>query len=176
MNKSNIKPWYKVWWILGVIVLAVLMIIAIASSSNDKNASSRSTNTSKVTSNHKASNSESDVSSDTDSNDEGSSDATSEQENALDNAETYANTMHMSKKRIYAQLTSSYGNKFAASDAKYAVDHLTDVDWNNNALETAKTYVNTLHMSRNAVYGQLTSSYGDQFTASQAQYAVNHLK
>ena len=30
-------------------------------------------------------------------------------------------------------------------------------------------------MSRSAIYDQLTSSYGEQFTAEEAQYAVDNL-
>lgn len=52
---------------------------------------------------------------------------------------------------------------------------MTDVDWNANALEKAKQYYYDMAMSKSAVYDQLTSSYGEQFTASQAQYAIDHL-
>lgn len=44
-----------------------------------------------------------------------------------------------------------------------------------NALTKGLQYANQLHMSKKAVYDQLTSSYGEQFTASQAQYAIDHL-
>nr|WP_252892818.1 Ltp family lipoprotein [Lentilactobacillus otakiensis] len=33
----------------------------------------------------------------------------------------------------------------------------------------------TCQCQKNAIYDQLTSSYGESFTASQAQYAINHL-
>ena len=44
--------------------------------------------------------------------------------NALIKAEIYSNEMHMSKNAIYEQLISEYGEKFTASEAKYAVDNL----------------------------------------------------
>ena len=83
--------------------------------------------------------------------------------------------LHMSKQAIYDQLTSSYGEGFPADAAQYAVDNMTGVDWNANALEKAKQYYYDMAMSKSAVYDQLTSSYGEQFTASQAQYAIDHL-
>lgn len=85
------------------------------------------------------------------------------------------NQLHMSKQAIYDQLTSSYGEGFPADAAQYAVDNMTGVDWNANALEKAKQYYYDMAMSKSAVYDQLTSSYGEQFTASQAQYAIDHL-
>ena len=94
--------------------------------------------------------------------------------NALATAESYSETMHMSKKGIYDQLTSEYGENFPADAAQYAIDNIK-VDWNANALETAKTYYKDMSMSKNAVYDQLISEYGEQFTESEAQYAIDHL-
>lgn len=94
--------------------------------------------------------------------------------NALKKAETYSKIMHMSKRGVYDQLTSEYGEKFQADAAQYAVDNM-QADWNANALEKAKTYQKTMNMSRSAVYDQLVSEYGEKFTASEAQYAIDHL-
>ena len=82
--------------------------------------------------------------------------------------------MHMSKSRIYEQLTSEYGEGFTAEEAQYAVDNMK-ADWNANALAKAKTYQERMHMSKEKVYEQLTSEYGEQFTAEEAQYAVDNL-
>ena len=81
----------------------------------------------------------------------------------------------MSKAAIYDQLTSEYGEQFPAEAAQYAIDNL-DVDWNANALKTAKNYQETMSMSKAAIYDQLISEYGEKFTAEQAQYAVDHLE
>ncbi len=105
-----------------------------------------------------------------------SSEMTADQQNALITAENYSDALHLSKSDIYDQLTSSYGDKFSPSDAKFAVDNLEGVNWNQNALETAKNYLNKLHLSKNDIYDQLTSQYGGKFTPEQATYAVNHLK
>ena len=44
-----------------------------------------------------------------------------------------------------------------------------------NALAKAESYSSIMHMSKAAIYDQLTSSYGEGFSAESAQYAVNHL-
>ena len=97
-----------------------------------------------------------------------------EYQNALKKAESYSKMMHMSKKAIYNQLTSEYGEKFPADAAQYAIDNL-DADYKANALAKAKTYQQTMNMSKTAIYDQLVSEYGEQFTAEEAQYAVDHL-
>ena len=50
-----------------------------------------------------------------------------------------------------------------------------EADWNANALAKAKTYRDTMDMSPAAIYDQLVSEYGEQFTPDQAQYAIDHL-
>ncbi|WP_295250800.1 Ltp family lipoprotein [uncultured Catenibacterium sp.] len=44
-----------------------------------------------------------------------------------------------------------------------------------NALAKAESYSSRMHMSKAAIYDQLTSSYGEGFPAEAAQYAVDHL-
>lgn len=94
--------------------------------------------------------------------------------NAVKKAQSYSDNLHMSKKGIYKQLVSPYGEGFTASEAQYGIDHV-EADWNYNALQKAKSYQENLNMSKNAIYRQLTSSYGEDFTASEAQYAIDHL-
>lgn len=97
-----------------------------------------------------------------------------EQEEALERAEGYADDMHLSKAGIYNQLTSS-AEGYSKSAADYAINNLTYVDWNENALETGQEYLQMMNMSKNDLYDQLVSSAGAEFTASQAQYAVDNL-
>lgn len=94
--------------------------------------------------------------------------------NALKTAEEYSKTMHMSKRAIFSQLTSEYGEGFPKDAAKYAVDNLK-ADYKANALKTAKNYSETMHMSKKAIYDQLISDYGEKFTREEAQYAVDNL-
>lgn len=97
---------------------------------------------------------------------------TTEEKNALKKAETYSNSLHMSKKGIYNQLTSSIEG-FTKEAAQYAIDNI-DADWNKNALEKAKSYQTSMSMSSKAIYNQLTSSV-EGFTKSEAQYAIDNL-
>ena len=98
----------------------------------------------------------------------------SEYISALADAYDYSSLMHMSKKGIYDQLTSEYGEGYSTEAAQYAIDH-AQIDYNNNALKSAATYVETMHMSKRGVYEQLVSEYGEQFTPSEAQFAIDNL-
>ena len=97
-----------------------------------------------------------------------------EYRNALHKAENYSKMMHMSKQRIYDQLTSEYGEKFDAEAAQYAIDNIKG-DYLEAALKSAKNYQETMSMSKDAIYDQLTSEYGEKFTAEEAQYAIDNL-
>ena len=94
--------------------------------------------------------------------------------NALEKAEIYSDFMHMSKSKIYEQLTSEYGENFPSDAAQYAIDNLK-ADYNANALAKAKDYYEQMHMSKQAVYDQLVSEYGEAFTSEEAQYAIDNL-
>ena len=98
-----------------------------------------------------------------------------EYRNALVKAQLYVDTMHMSKARLYDQLTSPYGEGFSAEAAQYAVDHVK-ADWKANALKMAEIYSSTMHMSKARIYNQLTSEYGEKFTAEEAQYAIDNVQ
>lgn len=97
-----------------------------------------------------------------------------EYKNALKKAESYSESLHMSKKGIYDQLTSEYGEQFPADAAQYAIDNM-EADWKANALAKAKSYQETLNMSKKGIYDQLISEYGEEFTKEEAQYAIDHL-
>jgi hypothetical protein len=97
-----------------------------------------------------------------------------EYKSALSKAGSYANVMHMSKRGVYDQLVSEYGEKFSPEAAQYAIDNVKS-DWNVNALNKAKTYQDTMHMSPSAIRDQLVSDYGEKFLPAEADYAVQHL-
>lgn len=101
-------------------------------------------------------------------------DIPTEYHSALAKAESYNKTMHMSKQRLYDQLTSEYGEQFSAEAAQYAIDNI-QADWNANALAKAESYQSDMNMSPEAIREQLTSEYGEQFTAEEADYAIQHL-
>ena len=45
-----------------------------------------------------------------------------------------------------------------------------------NALAKAKTYSDSMHMSKQGIYDQLTSQYGENFAPDAAQYAIDNLQ
>lgn len=97
-----------------------------------------------------------------------------ENASALVKAQTYSDTMQMSKAGLYDQLTSPAGEQFSATAAQYAVDNVK-ADWNANALAKAKMYQETMSMSPAAIHDQLASQAGEKFTATEADYAIQHL-
>lgn len=98
-----------------------------------------------------------------------------EYKSALAKAKSYSKLMHMSKQRIYEQLISPYGEKFSESAATWAIQNLTGINWKQNALEKAKSYQNSMHMSPERIRDQLTSEYGEKFTQEEADWAIANL-
>lgn len=45
-----------------------------------------------------------------------------------------------------------------------------------NALRSAETYSDMMHMSKQGIFDQLTSEYGEKFTPEEAQYAIDNIK
>jgi hypothetical protein len=77
-----------------------------------------------------------------------------------------------SREGLIQQLTSQYGNGFSYSDATFAVNYLNP-DWDAQAAECAKNYVSDGQgFSRSSLIQQLTSTYGNGFTYSQAEYGA----
>ena len=101
-----------------------------------------------------------------------SNDSNSEYSTALGKAKSYNSLFHMSKKRMYSQLTSDF-DKFSNDEAQYAIDHLK-ADYKYNALFNAKNYRKLFNMSKSGLFNQLTS-FADGFTEEEAQYAIDHL-
>ncbi|WP_416174850.1 MAG: hypothetical protein ACFWT0_01560 [Bifidobacterium crudilactis] len=156
------KPSYKRFWFW---LFAVIVVIALASQLGGGVKSDNGTSSAQQSSSTSGSD---------DGAKSGESDVPAEYASALKKAETYSDTMHMSKQGIYDQLTSEYGEKFSAEAAQYAIDTI-DADWNQNALDKAKTYQDDMSMSPEAIRDQLTSEHGEKFTAKEADYAVAHL-
>ncbi len=45
-----------------------------------------------------------------------------------------------------------------------------------SALKSSETYSSMMHMSKQAIYDQLVSEYGGQFTPEAAQYAIDNIQ
>lgn len=149
------KPFYKRVWFWILVVLVIFIGSAAVSGGNDSSSSNSSSSSAKSSSSS-------------------SSHVSATKVAALKSAQTYSDTMHMSKQGIYDQLTSDAGDKFDDASAQYAVDHVK-ADWNKNALKAAESYQKDQNMSPEAIRDQLTSDAGDKFTQNQADYAVSHL-
>lgn len=98
------------------------------------------------------------------------------QQQALVAAKGYLRSgMGFSYQGLIDQLTSPYGNGFAAPDATAAVDSL-NTDWNAQAVVAAKGYMSSGQgFSHQSLVEQLTSPYGNKFTPEQAEYAATQV-
>ncbi len=79
-----------------------------------------------------------------------------------------------SEQGLLKQLTSSAGNGFTEAQAEYAISNLHP-DWNAQAVDAAKGYMQIGGFSRASLIQQLTSSYGSGFTEAQAEYAASQV-
>jgi hypothetical protein len=77
-----------------------------------------------------------------------------------------------SEQGLLQQLTSSAGSGFTQAQAEYAVNYLHP-DWDQQAVDAAKGYLQLGGFSQASLLQQLTSSAGSGFTQAQAEYAVN---
>ena len=99
-------------------------------------------------------------------------------EQAVKAAESYLDTMAFSRQGLIDQLASEYGSQFTQEEAEYAVLYLegnNKVDWKEQAVRAAKSYLEDMSFSRQGLINQLTSEYGDKFTQEEAEYAVDTL-
>jgi hypothetical protein len=80
--------------------------------------------------------------------------------------------MGMSKAGLIRQLSSPAGEGYSKADATFAANHV-EADWNAEAIESAKNYMEMMPMSRAALIQQLSSSAGEQFTKAQATQAAD---
>ena len=76
-----------------------------------------------------------------------------------------------SQESLLQQLTSSSGSGFAPADAAYAINYLKP-DWDAQAVDAAKGYMQMGGFSASSLTQQLTSDAGNGFTEAQAEYAV----
>ncbi len=169
-NKTNIELTRA----LKIIVFFVLLAIGGSMADTSSLASSSGASNQQAQQNESRNSDSSNKTVPTVTSDNRQADVPMEYKSALNKATTYANTMHMSKRGVYDQLVSEYGEKFSAEAAQYAIDNVK-ADWNANALAKAKNYQDTMSMSPAAIHDQLTSEYGEKFTQAEADYAIQRL-
>ena len=98
--------------------------------------------------------------------------ATADQKNAVKKARSYVKSVGTAKSKLVGQLTQF--DKFSEADAEYAVNQLTDIDWNKVALKKAESYVKSVGIAKSKLADQLTQF--DGFTQEEADYAVANIK
>ncbi len=101
------------------------------------------------------------------------------QQEALKSARSYLELMSFSRKELYGQLTSQYGEGFLPEEANYAIEYLelhNEVSWYSEAVEAAESYLDVIGYSRRGLYDQMTSEYGSQFLPDEANYAISYLE
>jgi hypothetical protein len=101
---------------------------------------------------------------------------TGAQQQAVDAAQSYLSEgQGFSEQGLLGQLTSSAGNGFSKSDAKFAINYL-DPNWDKQAVDAANGYLSEGQgFSEQGLLQQLTSGAGDGFTEVQAGKAINSL-
>lgn len=165
------RSWFmrhKIMSFFGIIIILGVFGTAIGSSGDEEVKDTGNNDSTEESSNDKA-----DDETDTEKADD-TEEVPKEHESALNKAQTYSDTMDMSKAGVYDQLTSSAGEDFPEDAAQYAIDNV-EADWKENALKKAEVYEDTMDMSESAVYDQLISSAGEKFTEEEAQYAIDNL-
>lgn len=151
------KPFYKRWWF--VILVALMIIIVMVPNSIDgidPRSIEREKNPSKK---------------ETEADDESRDDVSQEYKNALKSAQNYLDMSGFSKKSLEKQLEFE---GFSEDSANYALDSV-NVDWNEQALRSARVYYENMSMSKEEIFTQLSSDDGEGYTREQARYAVDNL-
>ncbi len=94
---------------------------------------------------------------------------------AVDSAQGYlSDGTGFSYEGLLQQLTSTAGSGFTEAQAEYAINYLHP-DWDQQAVDAAKGYMQMGGFSRDSLIQQLTSSAGNGFTEAQAEYAANQV-
>jgi hypothetical protein len=142
---------------LGVGALALAMVALGSVGSNDKSSSTTARSSSRT--------SISDVTPTT-----SKSSFTPSQDNAIESAKSYLNYTSFSKQGLIKQLQSE---EFSQADATFAVEYIESsggVDWNEQAVKSAKSYLNYTSFSLPGLIKQLES---EGFMPAQAQLGAN---
>ncbi|HEX5853443.1 MAG TPA: Ltp family lipoprotein [Solirubrobacteraceae bacterium] len=97
------------------------------------------------------------------------------QQNALHSAEKYLEYTAFSQAGLIEQLSSEAGEKYPEQDAVWAVEHLSGVNWDDQAAKSAKKYLEYTSFSCQGLIEQLSSEAGEKFTLAQAEYGARQV-
>ena len=97
-------------------------------------------------------------------------------EQAIKQANDYLEYSAFSRQGLIDQLSSEYGGKFTIEETENAVEYLENtnsVDWYEQAVRQAKSYLDYSAFSEQELINQLSSEYGSQFTVDEAEYGAS---
>lgn len=167
----SLRPWFqKKRFIIPGALIALMVISSAANIGNTDAPVSVSAGSTSMDSDATGTSTENDTTST-----EPSASLTLAQENAIESAQSYLDYSGFSRANLLDQLTSEYGEGFDKSDAEFAIKYLEQnslVDWNQEAVDSAESYLEFSSYSRQGLLDQLTSKYGEQFTTEQANFAL----
>lgn len=185
-NKTKAKkPFWKKWWFWLIVVIVVIGLAAGGGNEgNDKNPSSTSgTSTSQSDKSEKTEKKVTSISATyAGSTDEGT---TVDSNSAITVTATYDDG---TTENVDGWTVQNPGPLTAGQETVFTVEYddvtcdmpLTGVAQvpteYKNALKKAESYSSMMHMSKQGIYDQLTSEYGEQFSAEAAQYAIDNLQ
>lgn len=87
----------------------------------------------------------------------------------------YSNALNQATSPSAATVSSSDSAAASDSSSNAAADTSVSPEYR-NALTKAQQYSDTMHMSKQGIYDQLTSEYGEKFPADAAQYAIDNVR
>ncbi|WP_426423302.1 Ltp family lipoprotein [Pediococcus acidilactici] len=165
-NAPTTAEWYKKWWVWTIAVLIGLIFVGsyqeAVTSSSSSTASSTSTK-----------NNDSSPKDDADHDDEGDEDDTDS--NSTDSSKDSESQESKESESQESKESESQESKSQEPESKAPSTSKVSTEFK-NALETAKDYSDSMHLSKAAIYDQLTSTDGEGFPADAAQYAIDNLK
>ena len=171
-NVKGKKPIYKKWWFWLIIVIVI--IFAASQGENNKNSNNTNTINNGITNNQTSKKAEVKV-----------IDFSTMDKTAIQN---WGDT-----NKVKINITDEYSNDIKKgsfirqSVTANTIIHEGDeiniayflgkepTNEEKNALAKAEQYSNTMNMSKQGIYDQLTSKYGEKFSTEAAQYAIDNM-
>lgn len=159
------KPFYKKWWFWIIVVVVIICLSGNSSDDTTNNATNNDTQKNRV-----------EVSV-VDFSSMNRNDVQAWFENNKINgiiSEEYSDTIEKGQfvsQSIAANTIAHEGDKMKVI---YSLGKEPTIG-QKNALKKAESYSKMMHMSKSAIYNQLTSEYGEGFTIEEAQYAIDNI-
>ena len=152
-NEQKKKPFWKKWW-FWVIIVIVLGVGAISGGSQDNGEGKKSAETMKTAENDTKEDKGSDV---------------PEPAKEEDDSKTKKEPSEIIKPGPQEPEEPDANQEETEDDDAIPTEY-------KSALRSAESYSELMHMSKAAIFDQLTSEYADKFTDEAAQYAVDNLE